>query len=311
MAYSATAFRNVENAMADRRSRALGLAQERRAEAARRCPEIAVIDEELAGTGMSLFKIACGGGENKAQAIAELRARNEQLNARKRECLLSVGLTADYTEVPYTCPVCKDNGYDASGAMCTCMKKLLAEEEVRLSGIGALVDRQSFESFSLDGATPSLRKTFEICRDYADGFSLTSSDLLLCGATGLGKTHLSTAIAKRVIDKGYRVVYESMLNVVDAFHHDQKFSTKEPTTGRFFDAELLILDDVGAELPGAFATTVLYQIINTRQNKRLPTVISTNLLANELMARYDARISSRLLGGFRICLFEGRDHRIF
>jgi DNA replication protein DnaC len=71
------------------------------------------------------------------------------------------------------------------------------------------------------------------------------------------------------------------------------------------------LDDVGAEPPGEFNTSVLYQIVNPRQNQCLPTVISTNLSAQELMNRYDGRITSRLLGGYRVLLFEGRDHRIY
>lgn len=311
MAYSVESFRKVKNELEERRRRARAEADMHRAELALRAPEAAKVDEALQKTGMRLFRIACNGGDGMRDALSRLREENEALLSRRRALLAECGLPEDYTEVHYVCPVCNDTGYGTDGAMCACMKKLLAEEEIRQSGIGALVDRQSFETYSLQAASPTLKKTYEICKNYADTFlPEKAGDLLLSGPTGLGKTHLSTAIAKTVIEKGYCVVYESMLTVMEAFQHDRFHATEKPVAGKYLDAELLILDDVGAELPGAFATAVLYQLINTRQNRRLPTVISTNLSAAELTSRYDARIGSRLLGGYRICVFDGADKRI-
>ena len=81
-------------------------------------------------------------------------------------------------------------------------------------------------------------------------------------------------------------------------------------TERYVSCDLLILDDLGTEVVNQFTQSTLYYVINTRLNMNRPTVISTNLSAAELTSRYDARIGSRLLGGYRICVFDGADKRI-
>lgn len=309
MAYSVECFRRVKTQLEERRSAALSRAEQNRQEFHQRCPAGLAIDRELEKTSMRLFRAACG-VENPEQ-IARIREENLSLQEKKKGLLRALGLPEDYTEVKYACDACKDTGYDREGILCACMRRLLAEEEIRQSGIGALVDRQSFENFDLSGVSSKTRGAFEAIRQYGEDFTPDAApSLLLIGKTGLGKTHLSTALAKRVIEKGYRVVYESMQNVVNDFNHDRFHSAEKPVCGRYYDAELLILDDVGTELPGPFATTVLYQLINTRQNRRMPTVISTNLFPAEIVERYDDRIGSRLMGGFRLFLFEGQDHRI-
>jgi DNA replication protein DnaC len=312
MAYSNESFRRVKNRMEERRGRAMSEAEARRREVFARCPALEEIDAELKAVSMRLFRVACGGGD-VAAGIEAVKRENLALQEKKGDLLASLGFSRDYTDVRFFCPVCEDNGYRADGAMCACMKKELAKEEIRLSGIGALVDTQSFENFRLEGNSEKMLRNLEICKEYAASFRPESAEsLLFSGPTGLGKTHLSTAIAKTVIEKGYRVVYESMLNVADDFRFD-RFHTAEGSakSQKYFCAELLILDDVGAETPGEFNTSVLYQIVNTRQNQNLPTVISTNFSAQELMNRYDGRITSRLLGGYRVLLFEGRDRRIY
>ena len=312
MAYSNESFRRVKNRMEERRARGLQEAEARRRAAWEKCPVLEEIDGELKAVSMRLFRVACGGGD-VAAGIEAVKRENLALQKKKGDLLESLGLPRDYTDVRFACSLCEDNGYRADGAMCACMKKELAKEEIRLSGIGALVDTQSFENFRISGGSEKMQKNLEICKAYAENFRPREAEsLLFSGPTGLGKTHLSTAIAKTVIEKGYRVVYESMLNVADDFRYD-RFHTAEGSakSEKYFCAELLILDDVGAETPGEFNTSVLYQIVNTRQNRCLPTVISTNLSATELLGRYDGRITSRLLGGYRVLLFEGRDHRIY
>lgn len=70
------------------------------------------------------------------------------------------------------------------------------------------------------------------------------------------------------------------------------------------------MDDLGAEFGTAFSVSCLYNIVNTRLCRALPTVISTNLSAEEMAARYGERIFSRLFGEYTPLLFCGRDIRM-
>ena len=140
-----------------------------------------------------------------------------------------------------------------------------------------------------------------------------SGSLLLMGGTGLGKTHLSTAIAGKVLEKGYEVVYESAPEVASLFEKDRfgKDEKNGEEIRRLFDAELLILDDLGTEPQSQTSASAFYRLINTRASVLgLPTIVSTNLSYRQLEKQYDTAILSRLLGEFQVKLLQGSDVRM-
>ena len=78
------------------------------------------------------------------------------------------------------------------------------------------------------------------------------------------------------------------------------------------DCDLLIIDDLGTEFSSQFSTSCLYNLVNTRQNKGLSTIISTNLSPKDLAERYDGRIYSRIAGNdYQVLIFGGKNHRLF
>ena len=83
----------------------------------------------------------------------------------------------------------------------------------------------------------------------------------------------------------------------------------EKKTDRYFECDLLIIDDLGAELSNQFTASCLYNIINTRYNTGKSCIISTNLSHNEIEKRYSPRVLSRLLGQYQNLQFTGRDVR--
>jgi phosphotransferase system glucose/maltose/N-acetylglucosamine-specific IIC component len=132
----------------------------------------------------------------------------------------------------------------------------------------------------------------------------------MIGSTGLGKTHLSTSIAKEVLKKGYTVVYESAQNIFDLFEEKKFGRDPDADTDRFLNADLLIMDDLGTEHITQFTVSVLYNLINERTNKCKATIISTNLSPDELKLTYKPRIFSRLFGDFKVMSFKGMDIRL-
>jgi DNA replication protein DnaC len=186
--------------------------------------------------------------------------------------------------------------------------------------MGRLIERQSFENFDLeryaydkdvyDRAKSNLRDA----KKYAECFPKVPPVLLLMGKTGTGKTHVSTAIAKTLIERGFEVLYDSAQNIVAAFEADRfksGYGPYEPKGDKYLECELLILDDLGTEFVNQFTLSCLYNLINTRQNKGLATIISTNLPATEILQKYEDRIYSRIIGSStRILAFVGKDRRV-
>ena len=317
MAYLAEQMREVRQRIADRRVAAEEAAEQRRREVETKSPEIAKINAQLAKTAQRIFEISAAGPDGVREKIDKLRRENEELLAERRAILEVLGYPGDYTEIRYTCPKCQDTGYDGT-KMCACMKRELTVEGFRASGIGHLIEKQSFENFSLDYYRSSkedydrMAQNLEAAKEFAETVPPTYGNLLMMGGTGLGKTHLSTAIARRVIERGYEVRYESAQNVIAAYEHDRFRSGRDGEDERsaiYLDAELLILDDLGAELVTNISLAALYHLINTRINQEKSTVINTNLMQKELQEKYSDRITSRLLGEFRLLSFRGMNVR--
>jgi len=315
MGYSRENMIYATEQLAARRQRAEKQADENRAHLHSVSAEAVRLDKALSRSGLEAFRVAISGG-NVEERIAALRKENEALQEERRALLRSLGLPENYTKPQYTCTVCNDTGYTEKG-MCACLKRLLTEAGFRSSGLGGLIEKQSFDNFSLSyytgEALASAKRALEDAKQFAEDFSSSNeAHLLFIGGTGLGKTHLSTAIARRVIERGYDVVYETAQNIIADFEYDRfksGYGTEESRSEKYFDCDLLIMDDLGAELTNQFTVSSLYNIINTRINRGKSMIISTNLGHNGLLERYDERITSRLFGEFCPYMFKGEDIR--
>ena len=80
-------------------------------------------------------------------------------------------------------------------------------------------------------------------------------------------------------------------------------------TERYYGCDLLMIDDLGSEMSNQFTISALYDVINTRINKGLPMMISTNLRQDEMRSRYGDRITSRIFGEFAAFMLTGTDVR--
>lgn len=313
--YTYDNFHKVKEEIEAKRLRALAEAEGRSLALAEISPEIAAIDEELRRASMLIFKTACEGGD-----ISALRDRNLALNKRRREIIVSLGYPEDYTEPKYSCSVCSDTGFIDGVRTCSCFKERLITLNIESSGMGRLIEKQSFDNFDLDWYKDDeevyerMKSNLEAAKEYAEGFSERGGNLLIVGGTGTGKTHITTSIAKVIISQGYSVIYDSIENILSDFAEDKfrsGYSPKDPKSAKYMECDLLIIDDLGTEFTSQFSGVCLYNLINTRQNKGLSTIITTNLSAQDLIDRYDGRIYSRIGGNeYRVLLFEGKNHRL-
>ena len=279
------------------------------------CPEIAEIDKALSNVGSEIVKATLMGKEGINERISAIREKNLAMQEKRAALLVSLGFDKDYTEPPYECDKCNDTGY-LGVKLCSCYKNALILKAYESSGLGNLLKKQSFENFSLDGfegeEKSRIQQNYNVLSKYADKLDSFSPSIILVGGTGLGKTHLSTAVARKLIDKGYDVVYETAQNIFTDFDRDRfldRFGGEEPVSYKYLDCDLLIIDDLGSEMVSTFSISCLYNILNTRLNKGKPIIISTNLTGNEVQRLYQDRITSRLFGEFLILPFTGTDYR--
>lgn len=319
MGYSSENVKKIKELYENKYKKAQDEAYARRAELWAAVPEVRELDRAIYSLGLEGVKATVGGGDNAPKKILELKEQSLELQKARAELLISKGYPVDYTSVHYECEKCNDTGYTESG-MCDCMKRALIFASYESSGLGRLMKYQTFDSFSLDYYRQSvenyekMKHNFEYIKNFAENFSTDKCEnIVMLGGTGLGKTHLSTAAAKTIIDKGFDVLYVSTLGMISDFEKERFGSgysdTEVDNLGRYYDCDLLILDDVGTEVTNQFTASVLYNVINTRLSKGRSTVISTNLTSAEIRTRYWDRIASRIFGEYMPLAFVGTDVR--
>jgi len=136
-------------------------------------------------------------------------------------------------------------------------------------------------------------------------------NLFITGPTGVGKTVLACAIAKKWLALGKSVRFISypafIMRLQSAFIEGE--SAYEEARKIAECKGLLILDDLGAESLTAFVKQVTYYVINHREQYELPIIITSNFSPHEVGMQMDKRISSRISGMCEIIRLEGRDLR--
>ena len=278
-------------------------------------PRLRQIDLQLRATMAKAAQAAFSQGADPVELMEQVRRENLTLQHERAE-LVALHFEEGYLDESPICDRCGGNGYVGS-QMCECLRELCRQEQKKeLTFLS--VGRESFEQFRLDyyperdNIRALMEKTFQLCRRYAMSFTEKSPNLLFSGDTGLGKTFLSACIARTVADNGYSVMYESAGHLFAKLER-AKFSGDEEArreSGRFQECDLLIVDDLGTEMPGQFTTAALYSLINDRILSGKSTIISTNLTIDELERRYNRQIASRLRGSYVRVPFLGEDIRL-
>lgn len=321
MAYSIDVVRKARARLASAKADRESQNEARLQEAYARLPRLREIDLLLRKSMVAAVQAAFTQGTDAAEQMAQVRKANEALQ-QERKALIAAHFPAEYLDDAPICVRCGGSGYIGS-TMCSCLQELCRQEQKKeLSLLNC--NQESFAAFRLDyysdqidrnyGASPRaiMKRNFDICFKYAQNFTANSGNLLFIGNTGLGKTFLSACVARAAADKGYSVAYESAPHLMtkletNRFHPDDQ---NREEIQKIMGCDLLIVDDLGTELPGNFVTAALYTLVNDRLLAGKPMVISTNLNVEEIAKRYSPQIASRLQGSFQRLTFVGEDIRV-
>lgn len=321
MPYSNEIVRKARAELASRKADHESRTAARLQEAYAKVPRIREIDILLKKSMAVAMRTVFQTGSDAKAAMEQVKQANLALQAEKA-ALIAQNFAPGWLEETPVCPKCGGSGYIGT-FMCGCLRELCRQQQEK--EIALLADEgQHFGAFRLDyysdrpdpktGISPRaiMSRGFDICRDYAENFTLKSGNLLFNGGTGLGKTFLSACIARQVAASGYSVAYETASHLFSKmekhrFHPDEETAQE---IKRIQDCDLLIVDDLGTELPGQFVTAAFYTLINDRLLANKPMVISTNLNIDEIGQRYSPQIKSRLQGSFRLLPFVGQDIRV-
>lgn len=304
-----------------RRERNKELEEKRRDEVLRAVPEYGQLEARLALTASKIAPAILSHEKNITELIETLRGENMNIQRNMTALLEKSGLPANYLDPIYTCRVCRDRGC-ADGKWCGCFMKLVYAAASKDMNEQAAMSLSRFDDFDLnlypDAPCPdnpsvsqksAMTEAFTYCFKFAEKFDGSESGILMMGATGLGKTHLSLAIANRVIERGYSVIYGSTPEILRTLNSEQFGRSDGDTMSLLIGCDLLVLDDLGAENSSEYNLSQIYEIINARINRRLPMIISTNFSVRELPERYYDRICSRLFSMYKM-LFYGSDNRL-
>jgi len=175
----------------------------------------------------------------------------------------------------------------------------------------------------------SHKDALKISRQFVKNYPAQEVGLLFIGPCGVGKTHLAVAIIRELIEKkGVPCVFfdfrDLIRDIQSSFTPDSNLSEAE-ILAPVFDAEVLVLDELGAKRPTAWVEETVFYIINQRYNQKKPTLFTSNYLDvdededrrdkmykekdDTLVSRIGHRLRSRLYEMSKVVNIEGEDYR--
>lgn len=297
-------------------------AEDRKAEIYARVPRLRELHDQMATGAISYARAKLSG---KACELDNLDAFLQALKEEETALLLANGYAADSFEPIYTCKTCKDTGF-VNGTPCSCLKQQMIQTFYMQSNIQKSLETENFEHFSFDYYSKEpdgkhalsqydymhgvLAKAKEYTRDFAD----KGGNLIFYGPTSLGKTYLSNCIAKELLDQGFSVLYMTATRLFEQLLPNvlikKNYSAEEMNQYEYlFQADLLIIDDLGTEFVTDFTRPQLYQCINERLLSNKATIISTNMELEHLRDVYDERLSARIIERYTVIPFYGDNVR--
>ena len=284
-------------------------------------PRLGQIRQEIAALGLKKARLVLGASGGKD---FDLESAIGALAKERKALLLENGFPADYLELHYDCPICKDTGY-VNGEKCACFRKAAVDLLYTQSNIRDILEEENFDNFSFQyyspdfkdpgsgiSASEAARSAYNKAWDFIEGFAEKSDNLMIYGDTGVGKTYLTHCIARELLDRSYFVLYFSAFDLFDLLSKNtfQRDIQSADMASFIYDCDLLIIDDLGTELTNSFVSSQLFCCINERIMNKKATIISTNLTMEDFLDTYSERTFSRVSSNYTMIKLIGNDIRI-
>ena len=283
-------------------------------------PQLEDIKKEITELGIKNFKNILENPSKSEEFNRDFEKKLEELKEKKKKILMENGIPGDFDEVKYRCEKCLDTGY-IDNEKCPCLLQKIIDMHYEMSNMKN--NLHDFSEFSFDyygdryieslGMTEkeNMRDIFEKAVNFCADEK--SKNLLFYGGCGFGKTFLSSCVAKKMLDSGKSVIYQTATSLFTDYE-EYRFRKKEGSFDEIYEliteADLLIIDDLGTEVSNPVSIQFFLDIINKRTADSKKIIISTNLTMDGILKRYTDRLFSRLYESFEILHFVGEDIRI-
>jgi len=249
--------------------------------------------------------------------LGECEEQAAKLEGELQKALKKSGLPANIFEAAPACPKCSDHGYIGK-KMCSCLRQYLIET---LGYSDAATQLENFSTFDEtvysdvgEAGKASPRMTVARIRakmeQYIQGFGYSEENFVFFGPAGIGKTFMANCVAFELAAAGYSVVNMTANHMVKLLTDEQfgRIGTEE--TSPIYEADLLIIDDLGSETLSDISQSALFNVINDRIKDHKKMLIPTNLYPKDIDRHYPQRLVSRLIGHFTWIPFPVGDLRL-
>ncbi|MCL1925112.1 MAG: ATP-binding protein [Defluviitaleaceae bacterium] len=258
-------------------------------------PQLKELDEEIENISKTLLQKAITGDFSPREKLEKLK--EEKAN------FLKANKIKEYDKINYNCKYCLDTGV-YNNSRCVCYTK---------NKINGLEDFLDFKiEYYPKEIQPKMIKVFKKAKEFAENFAENKKheNMLFYGSSGLGKTFLCNCITRKLLEKNVSVVSESAYNLFRYIEKERFEGEHKSIIEKYYNAPVLIIDDLGTEFSTIVTQSAFFNIINERMINKKSTIISTNLNPKELENSYSARVVSRFIGEYFMFGFEGIDIRI-
>ncbi|HKP69046.1 MAG TPA: ATP-binding protein [Pyrinomonadaceae bacterium] len=222
---------------------------------------------------------------------------------------------------PESCPICFGSGMEivpGKGARaCNCQRNQTHSSPLDKAKLPRRYVACHFNSYS--PSDPSQVKALRLATQFTMEYPAVDRGLILTGPVGVGKTHLAVSILKGLTERGFRCLFYEFGSLLKEIQDSYNANTKTSELGVLapvLNADVLVLDELGASKPTDWVRDTMAHIINTRYNDKKATIFTTNYAderRNEreetLEDRIGIRLRSRLFEMCKTIEVKGSDYR--